>query len=105
MPGTHRTLGDQSENNSDDVVDFAFGRHAADADVSLEEVKSWGENSTDAPPWIEHGGHFSMNVAADTTVIERGDLLEGHRYEFVVWDVTTEHAYFAALVDVATTDG
>jgi hypothetical protein len=87
-------------NDSDDVVDFAYGRLAPDSDVTLEEAREWGETATDAPPWIEEGNHFSMNVPATTTVDEHADLMMGHRYEFVVWDVTTEHAYFAAWVDI-----
>ena len=87
-------------NDSDHVVDFVFGRIDPEWDVTEEDELAWDETQTDAPPWTMVNIHLARNVPAGETVDGQGYLLEGFRYELVIWDVTAEQGQFITFVDV-----
>ncbi len=106
------------ENGSESVVDFAYGRHAPGTDVSTEDAVAWTESQGGPPPWVEESYHLAKDVLPGTTVdvdcqpsgcwrlmgersrADVGQLMAGHRYEFLVWNVDTEQGFIAVVIDV-----
>ncbi len=91
----------KTENNSDVVVDFLWGRHSEEG-ITLEQTVAWAESSTDQPPWVEEGFHLVKDQAANSSG-ERVSWMTAGTYELVVWEVQAEKAHIAALITVVDT--